>query len=57
MKIKKQERRIKNMNKGKLSMILAIAAILGAVAVLIYRLGQQSGSAASRSEYDDYGWS
>ncbi|MCI8603911.1 MAG: hypothetical protein HFE79_07175 [Ruminiclostridium sp.] len=45
------------MNKGKLSMILAIAAILGAVAVLIYRLGQQSGSAASWSEYDDYGWS
>ena len=45
------------MKKGKLSMILAIAAILGAVALIIYRLGQQSGSSASWSEYDDYGWS
>lgn len=53
----KKERRIIKMNKSKLSMVLAIAAILGAVAVLIYKLGQQSGSAASWSEYDDYGWS
>lgn len=45
------------MKKGRLSMIIAIAAIFGAVALIIYRLGQQSGSAASWSEYDDYGWS
>ena len=37
--------------------ILAIAAILAAVAVLIYKLGQQSAGVASWSEYDDYGWS
>ena len=37
--------------------VLAIAAILGAVAVLIFKLGQQSASGASWSEYDDYGWS
>ena len=37
--------------------ILAIAAIFAAVAVLIYKLGQQSASVASWSEYDDYGWS
>ena len=40
-----------------LHFILAIAAILAAVAVLIYKLGQQSASRASWSEYDDYGWS
>lgn len=43
--------------KNKISIILAIAAILGAVAFLIFKLGQQSGSAASWGEYDDYGWS
>ena len=37
--------------------ILALAAILAAVAVLIYKFGQQSASGASWSEYDDYGWS
>lgn len=37
--------------------ILALAAILAAVAVLIYKLGQQSAGGASWSEYDDYGWS
>lgn len=37
--------------------ILALAAILAAVAVLIYKLGQQSAGVASWSEYDDYGWS
>ena len=36
--------------------ILAIGAILAAVAVLIFKLGQQSASSASWSEYDDYGW-
>ena len=40
-----------------LPIILALAAILAAVAVLIYKLGQQSASVASWSEYDDYGWS
>ncbi|MBD5115236.1 MAG: hypothetical protein HDT46_08575 [Ruminococcaceae bacterium] len=45
------------MKKGTLGIVLAIAAILGAVAFLIFKLGQQSGSAASWSEYDDYGWS
>lgn len=45
-------------NKNKLSIILAIAVILGGVAYLIFKLGQQSGqSAASWGEYDDYGWS
>ena len=39
------------------SIVLAIGAILAAVAVLIYKLGQQSASEASWSEYDDYGWS
>ena len=37
--------------------VLAIAAIFAAVAVLIYKLGQQSAGGASWSEYDDYGWS
>ena len=37
--------------------VLAIAAILAAVAVLIFKLGQQSAGGASWSEYDDYGWS
>lgn len=45
------------MKKGKLSIILAIGALLGAIAFLIFKLGQRSGSAASWSEYDDYGWS
>ncbi len=40
-----------------LPVILSIAAILAAVAVLIFKLGQQSAGAASWSEYDDYGWS
>ncbi len=45
-------------NKNKLSIIFAIAAILAAVAYLIFKLGQQSGqSAASWGEYDDCGWS
>ncbi len=43
--------------KNKISIILAIAAILAAVAFLIFKLGQQSGSNASWGEYDDYGWS
>lgn len=43
--------------RNRISIILAIAAILGAVAFLIFKLGQQSGSAASWGEYDDYGWS
>lgn len=49
------------MNKKKLTVtipiILAIAAIFAAVAVLIFKLGQQSANGASWSEYDDYGWS
>lgn len=45
------------MKKGTFGIIFAIAAILAAVAFLIFKLGQQSGSAASWSEYDDYGWS
>lgn len=49
------------MNKKTLTVtvpiILAIAAIFAAVAVLIYKLGQQSAGGASWSEYDDYGWS
>lgn len=45
-------------NKNKLSVIFAIAAILGAVAYLIFKLGQQAGeSGASWGEYDDCGWS
>lgn len=45
------------MNKSKFTIIAAIGVILAAVAVLIYKLGQQSGSQASWSDYDDYGWS
>lgn len=44
-------------NNITIPIILAIAAILAAVAVLIFKLGQQSAGAASWSEYDDYGWS
>lgn len=43
--------------KNTLSIILAIGAILAAVAVLIFKLGQQSASNANWGEYDDYGWS
>ena len=39
-----------------LPIILSLAAIMVAVAVLIFKLGQQSAGAASWSEYDDYGW-
>lgn len=44
-------------SKNRLTVILAIGAILGAVAVLIFKLGQQSASSANWGEYDDYGWS
>ncbi len=44
-------------NKNKLSVIIAIGAILAAVAVIIFKLGQQSASNANWGEYDDYGWS
>lgn len=44
-------------NSITIPIILALAAILAAVAVLIFKLGQQSASRASWSEYDDYGWS
>ncbi len=43
--------------KNKLTIILAIGAILAAVAVLIFKLGQQSANGANWGEYDDYGWS
>ncbi|MBD5080338.1 MAG: hypothetical protein HDT44_01060 [Ruminococcaceae bacterium] len=43
--------------KNTLTIILAIGAILAAVAVLIFKLGQQSASNANWGEYDDYGWS